>query len=105
MARRGDHWVAQAIEVDHSVLGTSADDVKQLFERSLYISVEENLERFGHVQHLLTPARPESWTPLLPTEDELPHTHVAHHRFFPPTGISFPFGNIAYTVPPDQSAE
>ena len=104
LAKDGDGWVAQGIELDYAACGSSRDDVKDRFERGLCATIQAHLNRFGDIERLLKPTPPATWTRLLPAEDQMRYSHVSHHRFFPPVSVSFPFGKIVYTIPPDEAA-
>ena len=102
LAKDGDGWVAQGIELDYAACGSSKDDVKDRFERGLRATIHVHLNRFGDIERLLTPTPTETWKRLLPAEGQMRYSHVSHHQFFPP--VSFPFGKIVYMVPPDEVA-
>ena len=102
LAKDGDGWVAQGIELDYAACGSSKEDVKARFERGLGATIQAHLNHFGDIDRLIVPAAPP-WTQLLPAADQMRYSHVSHHRFFPP--VSFPFGKIVYMVPPDEATD
>lgn len=100
LAREGNGWVAQGIEIDYAACGASKDDVKERFESGLCATIQAHLDRFGDVDQLLTPTPVETWRRLLPAEEQMRYSHVSQHQFFPP--VFFPFGKIMYMIPPDK---
>lgn len=54
--QRGEFWIAQGVELDYEAQGRSWSDVRYAFERGLVATAQAHVRRFGHLEHLFTPA-------------------------------------------------
>lgn len=104
VARDGDaSWVAQGVEIDYAVCGTSLDDVRKRFELGLNKMIQAHFRKFGDLDRLLQPARLEVWTSLMQSQSpaqEWLYTHVSVHEFIDPQRVNdIPFATIKYAIP------
>ena len=97
LAKDGDGWVAQGIELDYAACGSSTDNVRDRFERGLRATIHAHLDRFGDLDRLFTPTPSETWMRLIAAEHQKRGSHVSPHRFFSPAPL--PFGKIVYLIP------
>ena len=103
IARDGDEsWVAQGVEVDYAVCGTSSDDVRKRFQLGLGKMIQAHFDHFGNLGKLLKPAPMDDWTNLVrsqPQAQEWLYTSVSVHEFVDSQRVSdIPFARIKYAI-------
>jgi len=54
-------WFAQGLQIDHFAQGTTEDEAKKSFTKSLKWTMEDHLKQFGKLEYLLTPAPAQVW--------------------------------------------
>lgn len=103
VARDDDSWVAQGVEIDYAVCGTSLDDVRERFQLGLSKMIQAHFGKFGNLDGLLQPAPLEVWTNLVrsqPPAQEWLYTTVSVHKFIDPQRVNeIPFASIKYAIP------
>ena len=99
IARDGEGWVAQGLEVDYAVGGDSVEDVQARFGQGLRATVQAHLERFGHLENFIVPAVRDAWSSLLTGAQEWKYTHVSLHQLGITERDSFPFRDIKFVIP------
>ena len=70
LAKQDSSWVAQGIELDYAAAGTSLDDVKKRFEDGLCETIQEHLDHFGNLDHLMVEAKAAVWLDLLHSQPQ-----------------------------------
>lgn len=89
--RDGEHWFAQALEVDYAAQGRSAEDAKARFEAGLMATVDAHLQAFNGVSNLLKFAPDELWNQITASperEGMYSYSHLSIHQL--------PFKKIQY---------
>lgn len=104
VARDGDDsWVAQGVEIDYAVCGTSLDDVRKRFELGLSKMIQAHFVKFGNLDRLLQPAPLAAWTSLMRSQSpaqEWLYRAVSVHEFIDPQRVNdIPFARIKYAIP------
>ena len=104
LAKEGDSWVAQGIELDYAAAGTSQEDVKKSFQDGLYETIQAHLSRFGDLQQLIAKSADSAvWLGLVQNEPKSQrYSAVSVHEFNPPNSSGFPYGSIRFLIPPDE---
>ena len=98
IAKDGDGWVAQGIEVDYAVGGESVEDTQKRFEVGLCESIHAHLSKFGHLDNFIIPADYTLWKGLLAGSQEWQHTSVSLHNLADQQ-LEWPFSEIKFAVP------
>lgn len=57
---RGD-WIAQGLDIGFAASGKNAEEARERFMRGLFATIDENLRRFGSLDHLVRPAEADCW--------------------------------------------
>jgi hypothetical protein len=65
IARDGNHWFAQGLDIDYSASGKSVTEVQERFAEGLCWSLAENLRVFGHTKNFVKVAPQEEWNRFL----------------------------------------
>ena len=65
LARDGNIWTAQAIEIDYAACGVEEADARKRFLTGLEVTARLQIEKHGNLNRLLKPAATELWTGLL----------------------------------------
>lgn len=101
IVRESDGWVAQGLEIDYAVCGTSLDDVRSRFQRGLSATIQAHFGRFGSLDGLLQPTPTPVWADLAraqPKPQEWLFTSVSVHDFIGPEANAIPFTRIKYAI-------
>lgn len=61
ITKHEDGWLAQGLEVDYSIDGATADEVKRRFEEGLSRTVEAHLRIYKHARQVMTIAPQSIW--------------------------------------------
>jgi len=98
-----DVWIAQGLEIDYAVEGSSLPDVKQQFETGLSATLLAHLRVYNSFTHVLKAAPAEMWQRFLQPEcgpECVKHRFslTAHQRQLPEMAM-LPFQGINYYVP------
>jgi hypothetical protein len=83
ISRDGDHWFAQAIEINYVSAGDSADRAKDRFVEGLLFSLPEQMRRYGDARRVADAARWSEW-------EELIDASAARYDFNKVATIEFP---------------
>jgi hypothetical protein len=78
----GNQWVAQGLEIDYAVDGTSLSDVKNAFEQGLKFTIGEHLRIFGDFRRLLRLAPADVWDEFYACalNEQFTHQNVSLHQ-------------------------
>ena len=90
-------WFAQAIDIDYSAGGATAEDAKARFERGLAATVHANLERFGTIERMLKTPPAGEWLPLISKSESYEFSVSTVHEL--PGALSdarFPVRRVEY---------
>ncbi|HUX65867.1 MAG TPA: hypothetical protein VMV31_00105 [Terriglobales bacterium] len=71
----GHAWIAHGLEIDYVSQGETIEEAKKNFEDGLRATVCQNLNVYGNIERVLSPAPAEVWTELI-------YTRGAQHKFF-----------------------
>lgn len=91
----GDAFFAQGLEIDHAAQGSSIEEVKKNFEKSLTATIEQHLKIHGDIGGILEIAPPEVWKELLLDKASVfSFSKLSGHTIHE----ALPYGEIQYLV-------
>ena len=92
-------WLAQGLEIDYAIDGTSIPDVKKKFQTGLAMTIESSLRVIGNINDLLRIAPQERWAAYFDAKHRLhrfTHSQVRIRQL----QQHLPFDQIVWVEPP-----
>ncbi len=103
--QREDHvWFAHGLDINYAAQGSSLAEVKKNFERGFVTTIDQHLEKFGHVKNLFRPTSQEAWDRLVSSRPEqFRYAHVSRHAFPKRIRNLIPFSAISFVEPQEAA--
>jgi hypothetical protein len=96
-------WFAQGLEIDYSAQGETLDEVRRNFSDGLHESIDQHLNRYGHLDHLLKIAPQSAWDEFNSAEcKRITYSRVTLHVFGDAIQ-KFKYANLAFMEPAAKS--